>query len=246
METYLDWNSHGRALRTPPVNVGNIERVVTIAAGAALLGYAWRHRSGSLGLTSAGLIARGATGYCPAYAAIGVNHADSKQALAGERGVHVRESITVDASPEELYTFWRRFENLPEIMPHLERVEEVDFRLSRWTAKALGGVPVTWMAETINEVPFETIGWKTLPGEAIQHAGSVVFKRLPESPARDIGERMAGTPAGRTDVRVHFQYSLPGGKAAAWFAAFLGQDPAKVTREGLQALKERFLHRQPR
>ena len=26
-------------------NVGNIERIVTLAAGAALLGYAWRQRS---------------------------------------------------------------------------------------------------------------------------------------------------------------------------------------------------------
>jgi len=209
-----------------PANVGNVERLVTLAAGAALLGYAWRHRSRSLGLTSAGLLARGATGYCPAYAALGVDHTDTTRALSGERGVHVREALTVNASTEELYTFWRRLANLPEVMPHLESVEEVDFKLSRWTAKAFGAVPITWMAETINEVPFETIGWKTLPGEAVQHAGSVVFKRLPET--------------GATDVRVHFQYAPPGGKAASWFAAFLGQDPAKLTRDGLQALKRGF------
>jgi uncharacterized membrane protein len=238
-------------------NVGNTERLVTLAAGAALLGYAWRQRSRSLGLTSAGLLARGATGYCPAYAALGVNrgsrralfarwgdnYADTQHELAGERGVHVRESITINASPEELYSFWRRYENLPQVMPHLERVEEVDVKLSRWTAKAFGQVPISWVAETINEVPFETIGWKTLPGEALQHAGSVVFKRLPENPPHHAGERVAGAPAGATDVRVHFQYSQPGGKPAAWFAAFLGQDPARLTREGLRALQERFLHR---
>jgi uncharacterized membrane protein len=209
-----------------------MERLITLAAGAALLGYAWRHRSRPLGLTSAGLLARGATGFCPAYAAFGVNHADTKHALAGPRGIHVRESITVDASPEELYTFWRRYENLPLVMPHLEQVEQMDPKLSRWTAKSLGGVPVSWMSETINEIPYETIGLKTLPGEAIQHAGSVVFKRLPET--------------GATDVRVHFQYAPPGGKAAAWFAAFLGQDPATATRDGLRALKERFLQAHPR
>jgi uncharacterized membrane protein len=213
-------------------NVGSMERLITLAAGAALLGYAWRQRSRPLGFTSAGLLARGATGFCPAYAALGVNHADTKHALGGARGVHVRESITVDASPEELYTFWRRYENLPLVMPHLEHVEQMDPKLSRWTAKALGGVPVSWVSETINEVPYETIGWKTLPGEAIQHAGSVVFKRLAET--------------GATDVRVHFQYAPPGGKAAAWFAAFLGQDPAKATRAGLRALKERFVQAHPR
>lgn len=212
--------------RQSVANVGNIERLVTLAAGAALLGYAWRNRSRSLGLTSAGLLARGATGYCPAYAALGVNHSDTKHALSGSKGTHVRDAITINASPEELYTFWRRYENLPTVIPYLESVEEVDFKLSRWTGKPLGGMPVTWMSETINEVPFETIGWKTLPGESIQHAGSVVFNRLPET--------------GATEVRVHFQYSPPGGNAAAWFAAFLGQDPAKATREGLLALKRRF------
>lgn len=196
-------------------NIGNTGRLVMLAAGAALLGYAWRHRSRSLGPDRS-----------PRRAVFARWGGDTKHALSGERGVHVRESLTIDASPEELYTFWRHYENLPDVMPHLERVEEIDFKLSRWTAKALGGVPITWVSETINEVPFETIGWKTLPGEAIQHAGSVVFKRLSET--------------GATDVRVHFQYAPPGGKAAAWFAAFMGQDPAKLTREGLQALQKRF------
>ena len=228
METSYLATDPGSRIPAPgfSTNVGNIERVVTLAAGAALLGYAWRQRSRGLGLTSAGLIARGATGFCPAYAALGVDHSDTKHALSGAKGVHVRESITVNASPEELYTFWRQLELLPSVMPHLERVEQLDFKVSRWTGKAFGQVPLTWQAEIINEVPFETIGWKTLPGEAIQHAGSVVFKRLP------------GTNS--SDVRVHLQYSPPGGKAAAWFAALVGQDPAKLTREGLEALKQRF------
>ena len=228
METSYSATDHGFQIAAPAIlaNVGSIERIVTLAAGAALLGYAWRHRSRGLGLTSAGLIARGATGFCPAYAALGVDHSDTRHALSGAKGVHVREAIIVNASPEELYSFWRQLERLPSVMPHLESVEQIDFRLSRWTAKTLGQVPLSWTAEIINEVPFETIAWKTLPGESIQHAGSVVFKRLPATDS--------------TDVRVHLQYSPPGGKAAAWFAALVGQDPAKLTREGLEALKKQF------
>jgi len=228
METSYSATDHGFQIAAPAIsaNVGSIERIVTLAAGAALLGYAWRHRSRGLGLTSAGLIARGATGFCPAYAALGVDHSDTRHALSGAKGVHVREAIIVNASPEELYSFWRQLERLPSVMPHLESVEQIDFRLSRWTAKTLGQVPLSWTAEIINEVPFETIAWKTLPGESIQHAGSVVFKRLPATES--------------TDVRVHLQYSPPGGKAAAWFAALVGQDPAKLTREGLEALKKQF------
>jgi uncharacterized membrane protein len=159
----------------PRPNVGSSERLWTMVAGAALLGYAWRNNSKSLGLTSIGLILRGVTGYCPAYGAMGVNKADSREALSGPRGVHIRESITIEAPPEEVYRFWRQLDRLPEVMPHLERVEQLDGKRSRWTAKAFDQVPVMWDAEIINEVPYETIGWKTLPGEAIQHAGSVTF-----------------------------------------------------------------------
>jgi uncharacterized membrane protein len=212
--------------RLPEQNVGSTERLLMLVVGAALLGFAWSRRSGRMGLASAGLLFRGATGYCPAYGAMGINNADTREALAGAKGVHIRESITINAPVEEIYRFWRELDRLPEVMPHLERVEQLDTTRSRWTAKAFDAVPVTWEAEIINEVPFETIGWRTLPGEAIQHAGSVTFK-----PA--FGDR-------GTDLRVHLQYSAPGGKAASWLAWLAGEDPAQRTREGLRALKRRL------
>src|SRR5688572_211018 len=211
------------ASRVSGPNVGSTERLVTVLAGAALLGYAWKNRSTSLGLMSAGLLARGATGFCPAYAAMGVNHTDTKRALTGDRGVHIREAVTINAPADRIYRFWRQLNRLPDVMPHLARVEELDTKRSRRTAKAFDPVPITWRAEIINEVPFETIGWQTLPGEAIQNAGSVTFKPVPND--------------GGTEVRVHLQYAAPGGRAASWLARMAGEDPAKLTRDGLLALK---------
>lgn len=224
-DTYTISNAIERLPSMPAANVGASERLVTLLAGAALLGYAWKNSHKTLGLASAGLLLRGATGYCPGYAAIGVNHASTKEALSGDRGVHVRESIVVNASPEELYRFWRQLDRLPEVMPHLASVEQLDTKRSRWTAKAFDAVPVTWEAEIINELPFETIGWQTMTGEAIQHAGSVTFK-----PVEGRG----------TEVRVHLQYAAPGGLAASWLAWLAGQDPARLTRDGLRALKRNF------
>lgn len=219
-------NGSEAAARLVHANVGEVERAMSALAGAAILGLAWKRRSKSLALMSTGLVLRGVSGYCPAYAAIGVDRTDTKQALAGERGIHVRESITIDAPPEAIYRFWRQLERLPEIMPHLEKVEQIDSKRSRWTAKAFDRVPITWEAEIIHDVPFQTIGWKTLPGESVQTAGSVTFKLA---------------PAGRgTDVRVHLQYLPPGGHAAGWFAWLVGQDPSKMTREGLRGLKSRL------
>lgn len=225
-QTYTQSNAPDLSTRMPAVNVGSTERLLTLVAGGALLGYAWRTRSKALGAASAGMLLRGATGYCPGYAAAGVNHADSRQALSGDRGVHIREAVTINAPPEQVYRFWRRLDLLPTVMPHLEKVEQLDTKRSRWTAKAFNQVPISWEAEIINEVPFETIGWQTLPGQAIQTAGSVTFK-----PA------MGGAA---TEVRVHLQYAAPGGRAASWLAWMTGQDPAASTREGLCALKQRL------
>jgi uncharacterized membrane protein len=225
-DRYTLSNTTPLALPLPAANVGSTERLVTLLAGAALLGYAWRSQSKGMGLAGAGLLLRGATGYCPGYEAMGVNHAGTRDALSGGRGVHVRESITVNAPAEDLYRFWRQLDRLPDVMPHLGRVEQLDAKRSRWTAKAFDAVPITWEAEIINEVPYETIGWTTLPGQSVQHAGSVTFKP---------------SPTGRgTDVRVHLQYAAPGGKSAAWLAWLAGQDPARLTRDGLRALKRRF------
>lgn len=225
-DTYTESNALQLKPRLPSANVGSTERLVTLLAGAALLGYAWRSSSKGLGATATGLLLRGATGYCPGYAAMGVSRADTKQALSGPRGIHIRESVTINARPEEIYRFWRQLERLPDVMPHLEKVEQLDTKRSRWTAKAFDQVPLTWEAEIINEVPFETIGWRTLPGESIQNAGAVTFKPAP-------GNR-------GTEVRVHLQYSAPGGRAASWLAWMAGEDPAKFTREGLRALKRQL------
>jgi uncharacterized membrane protein len=210
----------------PAANVGNTERLITLLAGAALLGYAWRNGSRGMGLASAGLLLRGATGYCPGYAAMGVNHADTREALSGGRGIHVRESVTINAPAEDLYKFWRQLERLPEVMPHLVSVEQLDGKRSRWTARAFDTLPVNWEAEIINEVPFETIGWRTIEGQSVQHAGSVTFR--PSTTGRG------------TDVRVHLQYAAPAGRAAGWLAWLAGEDPGNLTHDGLRALKRRF------
>jgi len=224
--TYTLPSAHELASRMPAANVSSNERLFTVLAGAVLLGYAWKNGSKSLGLMSAGLLARGATGYCPAYAAMGVTGMDTRHALTGGRGIHIRESVTINAPADRIYRFWRQLDRLPEVMPHLDKVEQLDAKRSRWTAKAFDQVPITWNAEIINEVPFETIGWKTLPGEAIQNAGSVTFKPVPGN--------------GGTEVRVHLQYAAPGGRAASWLARMAGEDPARLTRDGLLALKQRL------
>ena len=44
--------------------------------------------------------------------------------------------VTINKPPEELYAFWRDFDNLPKFMNHLESVTAQDDTHSHWVAKA--------------------------------------------------------------------------------------------------------------
>jgi uncharacterized membrane protein len=224
--------THVRAGR----NISEAERWVSLAAGIGLATYAayelMRNRGKGVGLAlgavGGALIKRGATAHCDAYHALGINTAstagDTRSALGGRAGIHVDESVTINQPVEVLYRFWRNLENLPRFMRHLESVERVTDTLSRWQAKGPGGTTIEWNAEIINEVPNQVIGWRSIEGSDVVSAGSVNFD--------DAG------PGRGTRVRVHLQYSPPGGKLGAAFAKLLGRDPASEIREDLRQFKQ--------
>src|SRR5205085_9073547 len=142
-----------------------------------------------------------------------------RRKLRTDRAVKVEQSITVNRPPEELYRFWRNFENLPRFMSHLKHVKVIDDTHSQWSVKAPAGMTVTWDAEIINEKPNEIIGWRSLEGADVDNAGSVHF-----------------TPAagGRgTNVRVILQYDPPGGIVGALMAKILGEEPEQQIEEDL-------------
>src|SRR5207247_1614944 len=78
----------------------------------------------------------------------------SRSSRAGQRarrGVRVEQVVTINRPIEEVYQFWRNFENLPRFMTHLESVRVLGDRRSRWQAKGPAGTLVQWDAETLQE-----------------------------------------------------------------------------------------------
>jgi uncharacterized membrane protein len=209
-------------------NVGGTERWASMAIGTGLLlaGLAKRRRAGTLTAVAGGaLLIRGASGHCPVNSAMGRNTAtdNAREALAGGRGVHVKESITIGWPIDELYRFWRNLENLPRFMEHLESVRITSNDRSHWVAKAPAGMHVEWDAEIINEVENQLIAWRSLPGAQVTSAGSVNFD--------DAGEDRG------TRLTVHLQYEPPAGKLGALFAKLFGEEPSQQIREDLRRLK---------
>jgi uncharacterized membrane protein len=198
-------------LKQERVNVGRMERWLSMMAGGALAAYALKRREvpgGAAALAGAALLYRGSTGHCDVYQALGINRAergsgriadvgsDTRQQLRGPRGIHVEAAVTVMKPISEVYRFWRNFENLPTFMQHLESVAQREEGISHWVARGPAGMKVEWDARIINEVDNKVIGWQSLEGSMISTAGSVNFR-----------ETRPGT-----EVRVHLQYNPPGGK----------------------------------
>src|SRR5205823_5305750 len=103
------------------------------------------------------LILRAVTGHSRLYELLGIKTAG----IRGDTGVKVVKTMTIDKSPEELYNFWRNFENLPRIMSHLKSVKKIDDRRSHWIVNAPAGMTVEWDAEIVNEKKNELIEWRS-------------------------------------------------------------------------------------
>jgi uncharacterized membrane protein len=138
--------------------------------------------------------------------------------------VEIVETISINASPEEIYSFWKNFENLPSFMKHLESVSVVDENISHWVAKAPLGTSVEWDAQLIVEEPNRRLSWETLPDSEIQHEGLVSFE--------------AGANGRGTMVRVEMSYEPPAGHLGAQLARVLGEEPRVQIREDLRRLKQ--------
>ncbi len=216
------------------VNVGDGERAVSIAAGA-IIGLAGLSRGSLPGLLGAvvggAMVYRGVTGSCPMYRAMDLDTTEPGQGQAEgleslHNGIHIATAFGIRKSPEELYSFWRNFENLPRIMTHLESVRVIDDRRSHWVAKAnsLGGKRFEWDAEITTDEPNRRIAWRSLAGADVQNAGQITF-----SPglSEDRG----------TEVHVRMDYVPPAGRLGHLIASLLGSNPKRVVREDLRNLK---------
>ncbi len=209
------------------INIGKPERIASVTGGVALVLYGLSKRSlggAALSLLGGALIYRGSIGYCELYGKLGVNTAmpRAERGVHGNKGIKVERAIHVHRPAADVFRFWRRLENLPRFMPHLESVEEKTDRLSHWVVKGPLDQRVEWDAEIINEHPGSMISWQSLPGAVVQSAGTVRFD------SEDGGSR----------VSVNLQYYPAGGAVGAKLAKILGESPEQQIDKDLVRFKE--------
>jgi uncharacterized membrane protein len=144
-------------------------------------------------------------------------------ARARGKGIEVRQAITVWAPQDEVYRFWRNFENLPRFMKHLESVRVLDDRRSHWKASAPAGMSVEWDAEIIEDRPNELIAWRAVDNADVPNRGSVRFQPSPQ---------------GGTEVLVELSYAPPGGRLGSIVAKLFGEEPDIQVGSDLRRFKQ--------
>src|ERR1700710_2311553 len=105
---------------------------------------------------------------------------------------------TVTSPVQEVYEHWRQFDRLPSFMAHVDDVRLTGARTSHWKASAPFGTDVQWDAETLEDVPGQTIAWRSVEGADVPNAGRVNF---------------VPAPGGRgTEVHVILEFNAPAGQ----------------------------------
>lgn len=182
-------------------------RVAAIAGGGALAGWGVSRRD-KLGI---------------ALASAGGFLVFSGLRLGGPRGIHYEVSLTINRPVEEVYRYWRNFQNLPLFMSHLLEVRVTGDRSSEWKARGPLGTTVSWQAEITDEKPNQWIVWRSLSGADLDNVGSVQFRPAP-------GNR-------GTEIMVALDYQPAGGGFGRIVAAMFGRDPERTIREDLRNFK---------
>jgi uncharacterized membrane protein len=175
------------------IGLHKTERVISAVTGGLLLYFLTRkHRLQTLLMAGGGyLLFRGITGHCPVSSTLrSTGHAGHAH------NVNVRTSLVVSRPRPEVYRVWRRFENWPMFMRHLENIDEIDAATSAWRLKLPGIGDIRWEVRLVRDEKNREISWHSVAGAPMECAGKVNF---------------SDTPGNGTRIDVLFSYRAPMG-----------------------------------
>ena len=73
--------------------------------------------------------------------------------LKSGEGIKMEQSVTINRSPDEIYSFWRQLENLPRFMDHIKSVTQLGDNVSHWVVQTSAGKELEWDARLIEDKP---------------------------------------------------------------------------------------------
>ena len=143
----------------------------------------------------------------------------------GDRqGADAARTVTINRPAQELYDFWRDFENLPQFMDNIRVVTKLDATRSHWVIEAPAGTSVEFDSRVVADVPGRLIEWQSEEGASVPNRGKVEF--------------LEAAPGRGTMVRATISYDPPGGAIGKALAKVLQREPNVQARRDLRRFKQ--------
>jgi len=137
--------------------------------------------------------------------------------------VEVEAAVTIDAPPDEIWPVISNYTSFPSFLSNVREVQRhPESTITRWTVRGPAHADVTFDAEETVREDGRRIGWRTLPGETIAHAG----------------EMSLHGDDGRSHVQVRMTYNPVAGEIGHGVAALFGADAGHRLRQDLQQLRD--------
>jgi uncharacterized membrane protein len=217
----------GTAFASPKANRGRLTAATVAVAGVAALDVISAQQTGR----SSGATSQGGT-------------------------LQVKQAIAINRAPEELYRFWRDFQNLPRFMKHLESVQKSEQTTEQAMIQTAGQTSGEETKQAANKKAGQRIGntrshWvaKAPAGTTVEWDAEITEDRPNEviawrslegadvdNAGRVSFERLPGKRG--TLVTVEMRYDPPAGVLGAAVAKLFGEDPQWQVKDDLRRFKQ--------
>lgn len=134
----------------------------------------------------------------------------------------IEATVTVQRPVEEVFAFYRDFQNLPSFLGDVMEVEPIDAETSRWTIQGPFGVRAHWTIRVTEVRINELIRYETVTSPALKTCWEMHFAPISEAHETEVREVMRA-PLGRL------------GRAAL---ALIGKFPAEEVSANLRRFKQ--------
>jgi uncharacterized membrane protein len=133
-------------------------------------------------------------------------------------------TVTIMKPRQELYAYWRNFQNLPGFMENVLEIRPLEGKdRSNWRIRAPAGHIVEVVTEVSEDREGEVIAWRSVEDSEIETEGRVTFTDAP-------GER-------GTRVSLIIGYKPPAGAMGKIFAKAFRREPQIQARHDLKRFK---------
>jgi len=134
----------------------------------------------------------------------------------------IEASVTIHRPVEEVFRFYRDFQNLPRFLGDVMEIELIGPATSRWTIQGPLGIQVHWTMQVTEERTNELIRYQTVTSPLLRTSWDILFAPGPQ--------------AGETEVREVMK--VPLGRLGRLVLALLGKFPAEEVHANLHRLQQ--------